>query len=250
MGIRLKIFLGFGILASMLLLAGFISIHELTSIGKSVIKMLDDNYQSIEASNTMLEALEREDSGILLLLMGNWKEGRKHLLQSDSVFTDALSTAQNNITIEGEGDYIHQIKTSYSQYKQAWKMPIVGTNKEGNFEWYYSESHQQFIQVKRSIKSLMELNQKAMYNTSKALKDRSKRSVMPGIVAIITAVLFTLLFNYFIHHYFAEPIVQITKGVEDFNVYGKEFKVEIETEDELKRLAEAINNLLHSSHIK
>ena len=129
-------------------------------------------------------------------------------------------------------------------------MPIVGTNKEGNFKWYYSESHQQFIQVKRSIKSLMELNQKAMYNTSKALKDRSKRSVMPGIVAIITAVLFTLLFNYFIHHYFAEPIVQITKGVEDFNVYGKEFKVEIETEDELKRLAEAINNLLHSSHIK
>lgn len=250
MGIRLKVFFGFGILAFMLLLAGFVSIHELTNIGKSVIKMLDDNYQSIQATNTMLEALEREDSGVLLLLMGKWDEGRKHILQSDSIFTDAFTTAKNNITIEGEEDYVHQVQLSYSVFKQVWQKPIVGTSKEGNFEWYYSESHEQFMQVKNDIKALMELNQKAMYNTSKTLKDRSKRSVMPGIVAIVTAVLFALLFNYFIHHYLTEPIIQITRGVEDFNEYGKDFKVEIETNDELRRLAEAITNLLHSSHIK
>ena len=96
----------------------------------------------------------------------------------------------------------------------------------------------------------MYLNQTTMYTTSKLLKDRSKRSVMPGIVAIITAIVFTLLFNYFVHYYIARPIVQITRGIEDFNESGKEFKVEIETEDELKRLAEAINNLLQSSHIR
>ena len=250
MGIRLKIFFGFGILAAMLLLAGFVSIHELTSIGKSVTKMLDDNYQSIQASNTMLEALEREDSGILLLLMGNWDEGRKHLFQSDSMFYAALTTAKNNITIDGEETYVKRIESEYNSYKTIWEKPIVGTSKEGNFEWYYSESHLQFITVKSSIKALMSLNQRTMYTTSKLLKDRSKRSVMPGIVAIVTAVLFTLLFNFFIHHYVAKPIVQITKGIEDFNEYGKEFNVEIETNDELKRLAEAIHNLLHSSHIK
>ncbi len=250
MGIRLKIFFGFGILAAMLLLAGFFSIHELTRIGKSVIKMLDDNYQSIQASNTMLEALEREDSGVLLLLMGKWDEGRNHLMQSDSTFSKAFTIAKNNITIEGEEAFVNRIEIDYSSYKKLWEKPIVGTSKEGNFEWYYSESHEQFMQVKSSIKTLMELNQKTMYNTSKILKDRSKRSVMPGIVAIVTAVLFTLLFNFFIHHYFADPIVQITRGVEDFNEFGKEFKVEIETDDELKRLSEAINNLLHSSHIK
>lgn len=250
MGIRSKIFLGFGILAFMLLLAGFISIHELTSIGKSVIKMLDDNYQSIQASHTMLEALEREDSGVLLLLMGKWDEGRKHIYQSDSLFNNALATARYNITIDGEESFVERIETDYAKYKKSWEKPIVGTSKEGNFEWYYSESHQQFLKVKKSIKALMYLNQTTMYTTSKLLKDRSKRSVMPGIVAIITAIVFTLLFNYFVHYYIARPIVQITRGIEDFNESGKEFKVEIETEDELKRLAEAINNLLQSSHIR
>ncbi len=250
MGIRLKIFFGFGILALMLLLAGLVSIHELTTIGKSVIKMLDDNYQSIQASNTMLETLEREDSGILLLLMGKWDEGRNHLLQSDSMFNSALNTVKNNITIQGEEEYVKRIEEEYTLFKNIWKKPIVGTPREGNFEWYYSESHNQFMKVKNSIKALMELNQETMYTTSKLLKNRSKRSVMPAIVAIVTAIVFTILFNYFIHYYFAKPIVQITRGVEDFNEYGKEFKVEIETEDELKRLAEAINSLLHSSHIK
>jgi len=89
-----------------------------------------------------------------------------------------------------------------------------------------------------------------MYDTSTFLKNRSARAAMPGIVSIIAAIVFTLLFNYFIHYYVASPIVKITRGVEDFNESGKEFKVDVETNDEIKRLANSISDLLHSSHIK
>ena len=61
MKIRLKILLGFIILAVMLIVAGVFSIHELTDIGASVQHLLDDNYQSINAAKIMIEGLERQD---------------------------------------------------------------------------------------------------------------------------------------------------------------------------------------------
>lgn len=250
MGIRLKIFLGFIILALMLLIAGAVSIHELTTISKSVKKMLDDNYKSIEASRIMIEALEREDSGILLLLMGKWDEGRAILEKSDSMFQAGHLIAKNNLTIDNEERYIVAIDNQYNHFKSVWQKPIVGTSKEGDFEWYYNEAHLSFLDTKHAVKNLMELNEETMYNTSTFMKNRAARAVMPGIVAIIASVLFTLLFNYFIHYYIAHPIVKITRSVEDFNESGKEFKVEVETNDEIKRLADSISDLLHSSHIK
>ena len=69
MGLRFKILLGFLILALMLFIAGVWSIYELNSIGSSVPKMLNENYQSIHAGKKMIESLEREDSAILMLLL-------------------------------------------------------------------------------------------------------------------------------------------------------------------------------------
>jgi HAMP domain-containing protein len=250
MGIRIKIFLGFLILALMLLIAGAVSIHELTTIGKSVKKMLDDNYKSIEASRIMLEALEREDSGILLLLMGKWEEGRDILVKSDSMFLAGYEIAENNLTIDGEKEYVREIQGQYIEFKSIWQRPIVGTSKEGNFSWYYDEAHAKFLEIKHAVKRLMELNEETMYSTSTFLKNRSARAIMPGIVSILAAIIFTLLFNYFIHFYVASPIVRITRGVEEFNKFGKEFRVEVETNDEIKRLADSISDLFHSSHIK
>lgn len=70
MSLRFKIMSGFLILALMLAIAGIWSIYELNSFGTSAEDLLDENYRSIKAAEMMLEALERQDSGILLLLFG------------------------------------------------------------------------------------------------------------------------------------------------------------------------------------
>jgi methyl-accepting chemotaxis protein len=245
MGIRLKILSGFAILATMLLIAGLISIHELMNIGNYVQKLLDDNYKSIEATGTMLEALEREDSGTLLLLMGKWEEGREVIKEGDDLFKKGFLSAESNLTVPNENKYVKKIGNEYEEYKKTWERPIVGTEKEGNFDWYYNMSHLAFLQVKKSVKQLMELNQKAMYRTGSELKNRAQRAVMPGIVALIGAVVFTALFSFFINHFFAKPLVQITKGIEEYNNTGKEFTMTSETRDEIGRLINSVKNLLH-----
>jgi len=244
MGLRLKILSGFVILTIMLFLAGVWSIHELTTIGMSVQGLLDDNYRSIDAAKTMVEALEREDSGVLLLLSGKWEEGRAIMDSADDLFEHGFTIARNNLTIPGERSYVDEIQKKYERYRALWIKPIVGTAREANLNWYFQEVHRSFLEVKTAVGKLMALNDRAMYGTASDLKNRAYRAIMPGIVAILSALIFTLIFNYFVNFYVISPIIRITRGIQRFLEAAEPLDIRVETKDELAHLASSIQDLV------
>lgn len=243
MKIRTKILLGFLMLAVMLAVAGAYSIYELTSISTSVQKLLDDNYKSINAAKQMMEALEREDSGILLLLSGKWKEGRTTIFDAHRNFEKAFDIASHNVTIPGEKDLVDKINAQYQTYRSSWDRPIVGTEYESNPNWYFEKAHRDFTEVKTTVEKLMALNDSAMYQTASTLKNRAHRAVMPGIVAILTALVFTVIFNFFVNLYVVNPILSIIKAIKNFLQSGEPIKLRIDTSDELHELGASIVNL-------
>lgn len=230
-------------LAVMLAVAGAYSIYELTSISTSVQKLLDDNYKSINAAKQMMEALEREDSGILLLLSGKWKEGRTTIFDAHRNFEKAFDIASHNVTIPGEKDLVDKINAQYQTYRSSWDRPIVGTEYESNPNWYLEKAHRDFTEVKTTVEKLMALNDSAMYQTASTLKNRAHRAVMPGIVAILTALVFTVIFNFFVNLYVVNPILSIIKAIKNFLQSGEPIKLRIDTSDELHELGASIVNL-------
>ena len=243
MKIRTKILLGFLILAIMLAVAGAYSIYELTTISTSVQKLLDDNYKSVTAAKQMIEALEREDSGILLLLLGKWKEGRKTIVDAHKNFENAFEIAGNNLTVPGEKDYIDKINAEYKKYRYNWDRPIVGTEYERNLKWYFEKVHGDFEQIKTAVEDLMAVNDNTMYETASILKNRAQQAVMPGIVAISAALVFVIIFNFFVNLYIVNPIISMIKSIENFLKTGQPGKLKIDTRDELRDLAASIENL-------
>lgn len=243
MGLRIKILSGFVILAIMLAIAGAWTIYELKYAGFSMQVMLEENYRSIHAAEDMTEALEREDSAILLLLLGKWEEGRSVLLQADSLFTERLNFAYSNITIRGEKSKLDSINVNYNAYKKLWERPIVDTPREGNIDWYFSQVHHAFLKVKASVHELNALNNSVMYETASNLKQRSNRVVMPGLVAIIAALLFTIIFNYFVNYYMVSPIIKITNRIKKYISNKTPYDVIIESHDEIANLNESISQL-------
>ncbi len=243
MGLRLKILSGFFVLALMLAIAGAWSVYEFNAIGSSVQNILDDNYQSIYASKIMKESLEREDSAILLLLHGKWEQGRSILSSADSLFINKLKFAENNITVPGEKEFLRQIIKDYAEYKKLWERPIVDTEREGNIDWYSGSVHKAFLKVKSSVNELISLNEKRMYQTATDLGDRSNRAIMPGIVAMVAALLFTFIFTYLVNYYMVSPIIRITDRINKFKEKRLPYNVKIETRDEILDLSEAIDHL-------
>jgi hypothetical protein len=227
----------------MLLIAGIWSIYEFNSIGVSIPRMLDENYQSIHAAKKMVESLEREDSAILLLILGKWEEGRSILNSADSTFNYYYRMAYANITIPGEQTHLESIQSKYHKYKSLWERPIVGTQKEGNIEWYFQNNHNSFLSVRLSLEDLIDLNDRAMYQMASTLENRSNRAIMPGIVAVISAFVFTLIFNFLVNYYVVSPLIKITERIKKFKENRTPFAVNIETKDELLYLANEIGDL-------
>lgn len=242
--LKIKIFASFMLLTLMLAIAGTISIVSFRWLSNSVHGLIQDNYKSIEASKKMIEALEREDSGVLMLILGEWNEGRKILKSADSLFLSAFETAKNNLTEHNEARYIKQIQMAYAIYKSSWERPVVGTEKQGNVSWYKNDIHKKFSDTKRRVNELMSLNQSSMFEQASKLKEKSKRAIMPGIVSIIAALIFSVVLNFFITRYFVNPISDIAEAVD--NCRGGDLKLQsnITSNDEIKKLETAINDLL------
>jgi hypothetical protein len=124
MKLQAKILSGFLILAAMLACAGMLSIHELRSIGSSVNRLLNDNYRSVNAAKTMLEALEMQNSGVLLALSGKWQQGHASISAGDRMFQQAFETARNNLTVPGEGDSVGAIASAYAEHRRLWTQAL------------------------------------------------------------------------------------------------------------------------------
>lgn len=242
--LKLKIFASFMLLVTMLAIAGTISIMEFRWLGNSVHGLIQDNYKSIEASKTMIEALEREDSGILLLMLGEWEHGRQIINSADSAFLIALKTTENNLTEKNEEQYIHEIDSSYQLFKGHWERPIVDTDKQGNIAWYKDDVHKLFLSTKEKVNNLMTLNQTKMYTEVSILKEKSKRAIMPGIVSIIAALVFSIILNFFINRYFVKPISEIADAINNYRIGEQKLNTNITSKDEIKKLENSINELL------
>lgn len=244
MKLRFKVLSGFIVLALMLSVAGVWSIVEIRSLSTAVQDLLDENYTSIAASKSMIEALEREDSGVLLLLSGKWDEGRTIMNSADSLFMAGFDIASHNITIPNEATFVSAIGTKYAAYKAIWERPIVDTGREGNLDWYFASAHGAFVDVKLAVDELMTLNAKVMFETASSLRAQANRAIMPGIVAILAALVFSLMFSYFVNLFVINPIGRITDGITQFIAKGRGFDVRLETRDELSQLTNSIRTLV------
>lgn len=242
--LRLKIFASFMLLIVMLSVSGVISIVEFRYLGGSVHGLVEDNYKTIEAAKKMTEALEREDSGILLLMLGQWEQGRAILNSADSAFNVAFKVASGNLTELNEDQHIDLIRIRYAIFKNKWQRPIVDTEKEGNIDWYKSDIHQSFLETKYAVNDLMTLNQTKMYQEASQLKEKSRRAIMPGIVTIAAAVIFSLLLNFFLSRYFVTPLEHLAEAINHFEPRQKYLKADFVSVNEIKKLEQAISELI------
>ncbi|MFO7722783.1 MAG: HAMP domain-containing protein [Bacteroidales bacterium] len=242
--IKTKILVGFLIVIGMLATAGGVSIYEFVRISGLVQSLIKDNYKTIQAGRSMIEALERKDSGVLLLLLGQFSQGSALLQEADTNFKEALTIAAGNITEPGENELIETIRLSYEQYDASTDKADDMEPSE-NLKWYQDVVHQEFYRTKSLVSDLITLNQDAMFQESTQLEQQSKRALMPGIVSICVSLVFLLLLNFFISRYFVRPIVQLKTQIQRYKENPKGVLItDVDSEDEIRDLADAVEKLV------
>lgn len=244
MGIKIKIILGFVILASLLVISGMISIYELTKLGDSVTTLLDDNYKSIEYAKNMSESLSHQKKSFLVAI----NEGTiPSFTQYDSAkvfFEDNLRKASNNLTIPDEIAYVDSIAIMYSRFTNT-ADSLIAFHSFIRLDKYMSEILPQIEAVESKIEELLTLNQQTLVQTASTLHHSPFRTILPGLIVIISSIAFAIIFNYMINYYLILPIIKITKGINDNIKYKRSFDITLDTKDEVFNLKEAVKNLIN-----
>jgi methyl-accepting chemotaxis protein len=237
MRLRIKLLAGFILINALLIVAGTMSIFELTKMRSEAISIIDGNYKTLHRLNLMLIAVEKEDKAVLMLMLGQWKKGRTDIARADSSFNSNYARALKNSTTNQE---LEMIGKQYAQLKHIWELPIVDTKKQGNINWYFTSFLPTYQSTIEQIEKAMEISQQTLHKESRQLLEDSHKAIMPGIVAIISAIILSLLMYFFTTRFFSKPIEDILKGLIKYNNSGKSFSVAINTNDEIKELAKEI----------
>ena len=244
--LRKKIFIGYSIVLVLLVVVFIWAFVYLLMLGKASNAILKNNYNSILAADNMIGAIERQDSAILLLILGYEEDGVKQFHDNEKVFLQWLARARDNITEEGESSAVDTIDTGYSSYlvdfSNLRQLHNVDPKKTALF--YHETVLPTFNLVRDKCLRLREINQNAMFRTSDRARHISENSVMSMTVIGIVTIIIGIAFSLFLSSRLVRPIKQITEAMRKVSENDYDSKVSISSDDELGALADQYNDMI------
>ena len=117
MNLKRKILIGYVVAFSLMGLVVTLAIFHLWSLAKTTDEILRNYYRSILAVENMVDALGRQDSAILLMLMGDLDKGIAQYRENETLFLEWLGRSKDSIAVQGESEVVKEIEVNYSEYR-------------------------------------------------------------------------------------------------------------------------------------
>jgi NtrC-family two-component system sensor histidine kinase KinB len=244
--LRQKILAGYGLTLAFTMVVLVWAFIYLFDLGRASDAILRENYKSILAAENMIGSIERQDSAILLVMLGYREEGLSQHREYETQFLQWLSRAKDNITIEGEARIIGSIDAGYNSYLTGISQLIVLHHSEpGKAVGFYHETvFPAFRSVRDACGELREINEKTMFQVSDQAQLIAHRAIWSLAVIGIIVVGAGLGFSLVLSSRVTRPLRQIMEAAQ--KVAERDYDVEITTDssDELGRLVAEFNAMV------
>src|SRR4030043_1223938 len=244
LGLRQKLSLGFGGLLLIILIIGIQSISHLTQLGQSIDVILRENYRSVIACQEMKESLERMDSGILFVLLGEKEKGTELIQKNEAVFEKALQAELNNITLPEEGKKAHHLQDLFKQYQATLhEMQGMKTSTNRQRDAYFSTLFSLFVQIKGTADEILQMNQKSMSDANNLARRSAASAKRRMYILLFAGMLVAVGFVLFTGRWILRPINRLIRSAEEIKQGNLELIVQSDSRDEIGQLSEAFNEM-------
>lgn len=245
MSLKKKILTGYGVAFALMGLVVAWAVMNLVSLGRATDAILRENYRSILAAENMVDALERQDSGILLLFLGDSESGIAQFRENEAVFLEWLARAKDNVTIEGEEELVRSIETFYAGFrKQFSALTDAGDKRPPLSVSTYRESvHPLFIKVREVCVKLRHLNEETMYAASLRAGRVAHRAIWSTVLVAAAALAVALIFSILLAERMVQPIRSFMKAARKISAGDYGVRIPVETGDELGNMASEFNEM-------
>lgn len=241
--LRKKILLGYGIALALMAVIIAWSHANLRRLGKASEAILTENYESILAAENMIDAIERQDSAILLLILRYQEEGRRQFAENESQFLQWLARAKDNITIEGEVEIVGGIEAEYASYLGHFAQLGVSVQMDPNGArtLYHETVLPSFRSVRDACVHLRQVNQETMFEASGHAHDLATRAIVSMLTLGVVAIGIGLGFSLLLSNLLVKPLSAMTGATRKIAEGDYDVEIVPASSDELGRLATDFN---------
>ena len=241
-----KISLVYLSLVVLIAIVGITASINLYKLSRSIDGLMIANYKSINAVNNMTEAIERQDSAMLIYINVDSQKGKDMFSENTEEFLKWYNIEAGNITEKGEATLVDSIKSSYDSYaKSFFDLQEIrssqGVDKAANL--YDTKIMKDFNYTKSELKQLTLLNEKAMFGG----KDLAKKNAQNSMYLVMMLSIIAIIGGYIVSKYFTNrflmPISFLTQTMKLVKASDLKQKANIYTKDEIGELAHEFNNM-------
>jgi NtrC-family two-component system sensor histidine kinase KinB len=240
---RKKILLGYG--ASLLLIIVVLSwaVFMILRLGRASESILRENYRSIQAAENMIDAVERQDSATLLILLGYEQQGASEFRENETLFLQWWGRAKDNITIPGEKEIVDTLGKWYASYLvEISNLQLLYRSDRTKAANSY---HEVILPLFRSIRDtcikLRDLNHETMYATSNRANKISVQAVFSISAIGAASVILVIVFSLFLSHLISRPVTALKEAALQVALGNYDVQVPVRGSDELTLLATQFN---------
>lgn len=233
-------------LVLLIAVVGTASVISLYMLSKSIDGLMTNNYKSINAISNMIEAIERQDSAILIYINGDHQKGIDLYQQNGNEFLQWYDIEQNNITELNENQYVQSINDNYTKFSKLFYELQEISNTQGPekaTDFYSNEITQIFTSLKKELKELSLMNEKAMFNSKIKATNNAEKSVYFILILSAAAALGGVIVSNYFTNRFLKPMHSLTQRIKSVKAGELNQQISIISNDEIGELTSEFNHM-------
>lgn len=236
-----KLFLGFGFLFFMIILIWIIGGFFIYDLSNRSAAMLKENYQSVESTKFLIEALNeiKDQQNRYLYDRNTYNDSlyKSNILRFQTNLTDV----RNNITEKGEDVLIADLSICFNSY--ILKFSEIRENEKQPIDIFFDELIPFYNKTNNLVIDLWDMNMSAISHKNSLLKNTAHRAfVIISLIGTICFIISALVFFRYPSN-ITKPIIQLTQGIKEIANRNYEQRIQILSNDEFGKLAEAFNTM-------
>ena len=241
MNLQAKIMSGYVASLALVVLIGLWGVFNLRRLGQASGEILQDNYDSIRAANGMVDALERQDSATLILLLDNKDSGLPLFRENEVSFLQWLARAKDNVTLPDEPKTLAKLESAYQTYLST--VDQLDTPAGDNIATYEAVVRPAFQSVRDAATQLRDINQEAMSEASDRTAEVSQRAIISVAIAGFSAAAAGFIISWLLSRNLVRPVRAMQDATEKIASGDYDIQLAVASQDELGQLAEEINTM-------
>lgn len=242
---RQKIFIGYGASLVLMVLILAWAMFMMLRLGRASESILRENYRSIQAAEHMIDAIERQDSAVLLYLLGYREQGLREFRENETAFLQWLGRARDNITVPGEKEIIDSIELNYTRYLgEVANLHLRGASGQpGGVNLYHESILPVFRSTRDTCIKLREINHETMYAASNRASRLALQAVLSMSVIGSLSIIIGIIFSFFLSRLISRPVTELKKAALQIAEGNYEVQVPVRGSAELALLADQFNQM-------